>query len=269
VDEEVAAALRWRLEPFWRPTIEPDAINLMLYVQEADKGADPTPYTIYRDTERIFRNDAQAAVLKHIMWDIQSQVQQRARDFLLLHAGSVASNGGALLLPAPMDAGKSTLTAALLTRGFRYLSDELGAVDPVTTRAYPFPRKIALETSAMDLFPGLKERLQDRTGGPWDDPLDRFVRPEDLGSAVSGPSPIRWLVFPEGNPTGSARLRAISKAEAAQRMARYSFNLHRYEDRGVVLLGRVAADAEAHVLEGGTSHARAELLESLVGGIAR
>jgi hypothetical protein len=46
-------------------------------------------------------------------------------------------------------------------------------------------------------------------------------------------------------------------------MARYSFNLYRYEARGVVLLSRVAADAEAFELAGGSVQERAEILASL------
>jgi hypothetical protein len=45
-------------------------------------------------------------------------------------------------------------------------------------------------------------------------------------------------------------------------MARYSFNLYRYEARGVVLLSRIAAEAEAFELAGGSVLERAELLSA-------
>jgi hypothetical protein len=43
-------------------------------------------------------------------------------------------------------------------------------------------------------------------------------------------------------------------------MARSSFNLFRYKDRGTVVLGRVAQGADAFYLEGGTPRERAAFL---------
>jgi hypothetical protein len=43
-------------------------------------------------------------------------------------------------------------------------------------------------------------------------------------------------------------------------MAANCFNLHRYRERGVIVLSRVAERAEAFLLEGGTAGDRAELL---------
>lgn len=48
---------------------------------------------------------------------------------LFVHAGAVAVDGGALILPGRSYAGKSTLVAALLRAGAQYLSDEYAVVD--------------------------------------------------------------------------------------------------------------------------------------------
>lgn len=48
---------------------------------------------------------------------------------LLVHAGAVARDGQATVFPGASGAGKSSMTAACLRRGFSYLSDEMIAVD--------------------------------------------------------------------------------------------------------------------------------------------
>jgi hypothetical protein len=171
----------------------------------------------------------------------------------------VSRDGHGLLLPAGQDVGKSTLTVALLTLGFDYLSDEVGAIDPVTRRAYPFPKRVHLEPASLDFFPGLADRLGDRRGlnGRL---LARFVAPLDVGARVGGPARPRWIVFLDPDRSGPPRLEPLTRAAAVERMAENSSNLYRYGDRGVVLLSRVAQEAGAFSLSGGNPIERAELL---------
>lgn len=197
--------------------------------------------------------------LLHALWDIHAIVPKATRDFLDLHSGSLSRDGGGLLLPASQDVGKSTLTVALMASGFDYLSDEVGAIDPVTGRIYPFPKRVQLEPETLEFFPGLAERLDDRRGLT-ERLTARFVRPEDLGVRFGQPVPPRWIVFPEADRTGTPRLESVSRSAAVERMAENCSNLYRYGERGVILLSRVARAAEAFRLSGGTPKERAELL---------
>jgi HprK-related kinase A len=87
----------------------------------------------------VFRSDGRQpfdpfpadSPLPLLEWGGNWLIGRRANDLLLLHAGAVESNGLALLLPAVPGSGKSTLTAALSMRGWRLLSDEFGAIDPL------------------------------------------------------------------------------------------------------------------------------------------
>jgi hypothetical protein len=207
-----------------------------------------------------YRRRDLAEVLEYAVWALHAEVAKQTQDLVLLHAGAVAREGAALLIPARMGVGKSTMVLALLQRGFSYLSDELGAIDPVTGRVYPFEKRIGLDEAAIALFDGLSERLGERRG------LDarlpkRSVGPESVGAVVAGPAPPRWVVFPGEDRSGEARLTVIPRAEAVERMASHGMNLYRYGERGVIVLGRVAEASEAFVLEGGTSAERAALLD--------
>lgn len=164
-----------------------------------------------------------------------------------------------MLLPASQDVGKSTLTVALMAAGFDYLSDEVGAIDPVTGRVYPFAKRVQLDPETLEFFPGLSERLDDRRGltGRL---LARFISPPDVGARFGEPARPRWIVFLDPDRTGTPHLEPVTKSAAVQRMAENSSNLYRYGERGVILLSRVAADADAFTLSGGNPKERAELL---------
>jgi len=265
LDERWSEALRWHLRPFYREDAGPVAGTIVeVWPRVADE-SDWDTGSWRLAGELVYAHDgiearvaARGSVLEYALWDVNATVPRTVRDFLFAHAGSVARDGRGLLLVAQMDAGKSTLVTALLAAGFGYLSDELGAIDPVTRRAYPYEKYISLDPSALRYFPGLEERLEDRNGVS-SELSQRYVRPQDLDASISGPVPIAWVVFLDGIE-GPVRLRRLTHAEAVPRLVAQCFNLATFQDPGVVLLTRVAAEAEVYVLEGGTPTERATLL---------
>ncbi len=255
-EPQFAEALRWHLAPFRLARPRTNGIPVDLIQEDED---DRPTYSFRFATRDAFRSRLLTEVVGRAIWQIHAAVPEKVRDFLLLHSGAVARNGEAILLPAPMDSGKSSLVLGLLQAGFGYLSDELGAIDPVTGRAYAFPKRIKVDPTALEFFPGLEGRLQDRESVPfrlW----SRFVRPEDLGAAGAGPARIRMLVFLTSDWEGRPRLTEISPADAVSRLAASCFNLFRYGERGVVLLSRVAEGARSFELRGGTPLERAALI---------
>ena len=266
IDPDLTDALRWHLEPFW--------------VADRERGSIPVTINPSPDERATYRyNGAQTAdlstpvgTLRYAVRDLNGMAPRWSRDFLSIHSGAVSINGSAVLLPAGMEAGKSTTTMALLEQGSEYLSDETASIDPVTGRVFPFPKRIWLHQDAFRFFPGLLERLGD-TEGLNADLIERYperhVRPEDLGAKVGTAASARWIVFLEADREGPPRLEPFPKAEAIERMAHNSFNLFRYGDRGVILLSRVVDGAEIYRLTGGTPEERAQVIRERVEATSR
>lgn len=74
---------------------------------------------------------------------LRAVIAVAAPERIFVHAGVVARNGIALLLPGPSFAGKSTLTAALVKAGADYLSDEFAVLD-AQGRVHPYPRPLSI-----------------------------------------------------------------------------------------------------------------------------
>jgi hypothetical protein len=262
--EGFADAVRWHLTPFRLSGPNPwGSSNADVYVAPEDAETDPPAYSFFLLGQRVGRSRSLPDLLHHFLWKINSIIPEASDDFLFLHSGAVARDGAAVLLPARMDRGKSSLTLALLQAGYDYLSDEFGALDPVTRRAYPVEKRISLEQRAANRFPGLAERLEE----PMIDRADvspewwnRYVRPEDVGATVGGPAPVRWIVFPTAEWKGPARLEEVGRSAAVEELVQNSFNVHRYDGRGVILLSLIAREAQAFRVLGGTPADRAALL---------
>jgi hypothetical protein len=259
-DQAIADTIRWHLDRFRLSGEGPTDYSVETYVLDEDRERVPPLVSCFVGGVLKFKSDFPPDIVAAALGGMYEAVPAVVRDFLLLHAGAVVRDGGALLLPARPDSGKSTGTLALLRTGlFEYLSDEHGAIDPVTARAYPFERPIRVDPDTLKFFDGLDARLVDRTEVPvqqyW-----RFVRPEDVGAVVSGPASVRWIVFPTPDWEGPPRLSALSSAEAVTEMCKNCFNLPVFQERGVYLLGRLAKEAQAYRLIGGTPEERAALL---------
>jgi hypothetical protein len=112
---------------------------------------------------------------------------------LFVHAGVVAVNGSALLIPGRSHSGKSTLVAALLRMGAAYLSDEYAVIDQRGT-ILPFPTALSIRDGA-----GVARR----------------VDPEALGaSVITGPTPARLVVATRFRPGARWDPRPVSRGEA-------------------------------------------------------
>jgi hypothetical protein len=270
IDEGFAEAVRWHLAPFKRPAPPSwGSYRADVFIDEEDAETDPAAYSFFFQGERDFRSRSLPELLFNFLWKIHAQIPKGSDDFLFLHAGAASWDNAGLLLPARMDSGKSSLTLALLQAGLTYLSDEFGAIDPITRQAYPVQKRVKLDQRALDAFPGLERRLEDPLVDRPDLPVElraRYVRPEDVGAEISGPVEIRWLVFPSPDWNGPPRLEPLGRAAAVEEMAKNAFNLDRYEGRGVILLSIVASGAQAFRIVGGTPSERASLInEELFG----
>src|SRR5207249_11214278 len=113
-----------------------------------------------------------------ILQDVSNRAIERARHHLVIHSGAVSWHGRAVMLPAPPDSGKTTLSAALTRAGFSYLTDEAALIDPTTGAIHPFPRALCMERPTLRAMPELIETLPPECGD-----LSRehyHVRPDDL-----------------------------------------------------------------------------------------
>jgi hypothetical protein len=156
----------------------------------------------------------------------------------------VGWRGAGILLPAPPDSGKTTLTAALTAAGFSYFSDEAALIDPATRRLIPFPRALWLEPGsvrAIDRF------LSRRAASPIARNGTVHVSPRDLHRGrIARPAPVRHVVFPRYAPGAATALEPVSRARGLIDLGRNAFNLDAFGARGVDVLADVVRDADVH-----------------------
>ncbi|MFQ5460455.1 MAG: hypothetical protein ACE5EL_06640, partial [Anaerolineae bacterium] len=110
-------------------------------------------------------------------------------DRVVLHSGAAERNGQAILLVGPSGWGKTTVTAALVKQGWRYLSDEFAPITP-DGHVHPFPRALRLVPPDGAEFHGRARTPASSTGSRAR--LKTTVDPEDLvADCIGAPGKLR------------------------------------------------------------------------------
>jgi hypothetical protein len=94
------------------------------------------------EPEQVWTADS-ADSCQRVVRDLELWVAEHAVDVIFVHAGVVAIDGEAILIPGRSYSGKSTLVAALLRAGATYGSDEYAVIDP-DGLVHSYPRPLSL-----------------------------------------------------------------------------------------------------------------------------
>ena len=181
-------------------------------------------------------------------WGLNYLLATRLNAHLLLHAGAVEIGGLGILLPAIPGSGKSTLTAALVSRGCRLLSDEFGVVRLADGMLLPLLRPIGLKNESIDV---MARFARDAIIGPRYEETRKgtvaHMAPNAM--AVGGrdrAAEPRLVVFPRFSANAELLVEPIAPTQAFSRLA---FNAFNYQ-----VLGPSAFDAVASLVRRCTAY---------------
>lgn len=184
-------------------------------------------------------------------WGMNWCISTNLHRWVLIHSAVVERNGRAFILPAPPGSGKSTLCAALVSRGWRLLSDEMALIDPDTLMLQPFPRPVSLKNHSIQIIRDFASQTE--VGPVFPDThkgdiahlkVPRASREAGLECVQPG-----WVVFPRYRTDAPIRLTRISKASTVLGLAGNSFNQDRLGESAFRTLVRTAAQCGTYEFE--------------------
>lgn len=161
-------------------------------------------------------------------WGLNWCIATTSHQFLITHAAVVAKNGQAIIFPGEPGAGKSTLCAALVSRGWQLLSDEMALIDPGDLSITPVPRPIGLKNESIAIMKNYGDETL--VGPPVTDTIKGTVahmRPP-ADSIVHADRDTRpgYIIFPTYSAAADSQLDKVEKTRALVRIAEQSFNYH-------------------------------------------
>lgn len=217
-------------------------------------------HSVYAQGMRIYHGPDPEAMVGSLLHMMRSLALDYLDEFVRIRGGSVAVNGGGLLLATAEDRPETAaLVAMLLRRSAAYLGDEISLIDPVLRRLHPSPLPVLVDVAAASLVPGIGPGgAPSRSGRAT--PGRYAVAPEALGSRSADPTPLRWVVFPSFGPGSRTILEPAGGAGAVFGLSRACVNLDVWEDRGLMMFRELAEGAAISRLVIGSLEEAADLL---------
>jgi HprK-related kinase A len=185
--------------------------------------------------------DQALAVFESLLnWSIYATIYH----YLIIHAAAVERNGFSAILPAPPGSGKSTLCAALVSRGWRLLTDELTLVSPSTGLISPMARPISLKNNSIDVMQRFapRETFSPKVYNTIKGTIAYMRAPTESVTRVHETAAPTWLIFPKYQAGASTTVKLLPKGAAFMRL---SSGLVNYS-----ILGAVGFDALTRLIDG-------------------
>ena len=169
-------------------------------------------------------------------WGLNWVIANHAHHYLIIHAAVIEKAGKAFVFPGSPGSGKSTLCAALVTQGWRLLSDEMALLSLNDGYLIPIPRPISLKNESIGIIKTIPGEFY--VGDPVHDTAKGTVAhmsaTQSCVDQSHQPAIPTTVIFPKYRRGAATTLESLSKGRTFLALAENSFNYH--------VLGEMAFD---------------------------
>lgn len=185
-------------------------------------------WCMYYNGHLVDRCPEQEGVVPMVHGNLMVAAYRRSQCLVALHAAAVTKNGRGVLLAGVPGSGKSTLTCALLARGFGYCADDTALLTAPPMRVRGVPTRLGLKEGS---WPVVRELWPEVDTLPIyrraDGKRVRYLLPQvHLPAARSGKAQTAHvLVFPSYQKDSSTIMRPLRRADALLKLTRSGYDI--------------------------------------------
>lgn len=140
-EDQLTQLAAW-LPPAWQPAdLDTDANTIQFKLI----GTGEDSYVLQRDGLDVGGGSLEDT-LRGYEWMLRTHIARSAPAHLFIHAGTVAFQGEAIVIPGLSFSGKTTLVTALVGLGAIYYSDEYAVIDN-RGLVHPYPKPLSIRAS--------------------------------------------------------------------------------------------------------------------------
>jgi hypothetical protein len=231
------------------------------------RAAGSSSVTVYRDGRAVRHGATSDLAVSHLAWEVNRAAVEHGNGRLLLHAAAAERDGRVLLLAGPAGAGKSTLVAALVATGLRYVTDEVVAIHGKTGVIEPYPKPIGLHRRVITSGSVLADPLH---GALREEGDELLVPPHSIRANAVAPTGglVHLVLFPRYVPGAPTVMVPTPRSQALVAIVEQAFNFRELSPGALDLLARVVRGSHCYRLEFGDLAAARDMALDLFASVA-
>ncbi len=246
------------------PSDDRIAPHVMLRVAEPIR---PEKLAVFRDYTSIFESESDAELAEYLLGDVTIALADKSQGGLVFHAGALVWHGHGVLVPGAIGAGKTTMTAWLVSRGLDYLTDEMVWVPTGTDVIHGFTRPLNVKkpsrAALRDVF-DFEKHAGEILGSTGMDLIPPAVlKPNNV---LSTPR-IGLIVLPNYQPRSELEIQQLTKAQAGFALLETLVNARNLSEHGFREAARLARLAPAYRIRYSHFEQIREPLEDLLASV--
>ncbi len=205
-------------------------------------------------------------VIPQLEGAVNHQVSIKHSDHFQLHAAAMSFGDGAAVFVGSSGTGKTTLAAALLTRGWKYYCDEFALIAPHSLVAYPCPKALCIKEHGFSLIEQMGLPLYHGCGFCTQSNCRiAYLIPTETGADIlATPRGVKHVFLMTRRANVPLRMNRISGPEAAMAIYRLALNTEVLRQKGFDAAVALANRANCYELNLGSVDESCALVESVV-----
>ena len=209
----------------WKPAASP----VVRFLFSLFIGVDGPPpnfrrhHLLYNGSQRLIRTLDQDVLFDSLESSLRLTVAEFTKQKVFIHAGVVALNNQAIVIPGSSRSGKTTLVAELVKAGATYYSDEYAILDK-RGFVYPYPKTLSIRENESS-----KQTEYD---------VEEFG-----GRAGKKPLPIAMVAICDYKDGARWRPKPLSPGKGALEMLLHTVSARRQPELALSTLNQVASQA--------------------------
>lgn len=203
-------------------------------------------FTLHRESELLCRGTSPALLAGYLLGDSGYHLADTSQDGLFFHAAGLTWQGQGVMLPGSSGAGKTTLTAWLLSKGFQYLTDEFLFLPENSTLVEAFTRPLNVKLPSRPILQAVFDYEAHAADILSHHEAD-LIPAELLGETKpTNQAELAVVIFPRYQADGHFTLRQLTKAQAGLKLMQVLINARNLPGHGLPQITRLAQTVPAY-----------------------
>lgn len=224
-------------------------------------------YSVYEGRNQVFSSDNRSHIPVYLEWAVTcAMLKRHLNHYYQIHSGGVVKEGRAVIFAGTSGTGKTTLSLALLLKGFKILSDDVNLIDHDLMTIIPYPRNLILKEGTEDLLPGIARFKNSASPYFRREKKIWYLDPSSIGDKWETEGvKLGQVIILERTNSRQTDIAPMGKVESVMAFMKNVMNIDQFGEKGIRFLVELLSNVPVYRLSGNNLRKALGIVTGLMG----